>query len=89
MFIVKFAFLDQIAMFLKLLIISSLLIGIALAGLAINMLIKPRGQFPETHISRNREMQKRGIKCAKASDIGCNPVDDAGYCAGCSLDNAD
>ena len=76
-------------MFLKLLIISAVLVGLALAGLAISMLIKPRGQFPETHISRNKEMQKRGITCAKRSDIGCNPIDDAGCCAGCSPDTAD
>ena len=50
-------------MFIKLLIISVILIGVALAGLAVSMLIKPRGRFPETHISRNREMQKRGIRC--------------------------
>jgi len=72
-------------MFLKLLIISITLIGVALAGLAISMLIKPRGRFPETHISRNREMQKRGIRCAQDTDLGCKPGEGTDGCAGCSI----
>ena len=71
-------------MFIKLLIISVILVGIALAGLAVRMLIKPRGSFPETHISRNREMQKRGIRCAQETDLGCQPGEGAEGCAGCS-----
>jgi hypothetical protein len=73
-------------MFIKLLIISAVLVGLALAGLAITMLVKPKGQFPETHISRNREMRKRGITCAQKTDLGCNPVDGGGCCAGCAAD---
>ena len=72
-------------MFIKLLIISVILVGVALAGLAISMLIKPRGGFPETHISRNREMQKRGIRCAQDTDLGCKPGERADGCAGCSI----
>jgi hypothetical protein len=72
-------------MFIKLLIISVILISIALAGLAVSMLIKPRGRFPETHISRNREMQKRGIRCAQETDLGCQPGERGGGCEGCSV----
>jgi hypothetical protein len=72
-------------MFIKLIIISVILIGAALAGLAVSMLIKPRGRFPETHISRNREMQKRGIRCAQETDLGCQPGERAGGCEGCSM----
>ena len=72
-------------MFIKLLIISAVLVGVAMAGLAISILLKPRGRFPETHISRNREMQKRGIRCAQDTDLGCNPGEGAGACAGCSI----
>jgi hypothetical protein len=71
-------------MLLKLLIISAVLVGLALAGLAITILLKPKGQFPDTHISHNREMRKRGITCAQHTDTGCNPVDSAG-CCGCSM----
>jgi hypothetical protein len=72
-------------MFLKLLILSAILIGLALAGLAIGILIKPKGRFPETHVSRNREMKKRGITCAQDTDLGCKPGEGADGCAGCSM----
>lgn len=70
-------------MILKLLIISAILVGLSLAGLAISILIKPKGQFPETHVGHNREMRKRGITCARSTDTGCSPVDTAG-CCGCA-----
>ena len=72
-------------MFIKLLIISAVLVGLAMVGLAISILMKPKGRFPETHISRNREMQKRGIRCAQDTDLGCQPGEGADGCAGCSL----
>lgn len=72
-------------MFIKLLIISAVLVGLAMAGLAISILVKPRGRFPDTHISHNREMQKRGIRCAQDTDLGCNPGEAAGGCAGCRI----
>jgi hypothetical protein len=71
-------------MLLKLLIISAVLVGLALAGLAITILLKPKGQFPDTHISHNKEMRKRGITCAQHTDMGCSPVDSPG-CCGCSM----
>jgi hypothetical protein len=72
-------------MFIKLLIISAVLVGLAMVGLAISILMKPKGRFPETHISRNREMQKRGIRCAQDTDLGCQPGEGADGCAGCSM----
>jgi hypothetical protein len=72
-------------MFIKLLIISAVLVGVAMAGLAISILLKPKGRFPDTHISHNREMQKRGIRCAQDTDLGCQPGEGAGCCAGCSI----
>ena len=70
-------------MLLKLLLISAILVGLAMAGLAITILLKPKGQFPDTHVGHNREMRKRGISCAQNTDTGCNPVDGDG-CSGCS-----
>jgi hypothetical protein len=72
-------------MFIKLLIISAVLVGVAMAGLAISILLKPKGRFPDTHISHNREMQKRGIRCAQDTDLGCQPGEGACACAGCSM----
>ncbi len=71
-------------MFLKLLIISAVFLIIAFAGLGIRILLKPKGRFPETHITRNKEMRKRGITCAQNSDIGCTPSEDFPGCATCS-----
>lgn len=72
-------------MLLKLLIFSLVIVALSLAGLAVTILVKPQGRFPETHISRNKEMRKRGIRCAQHNDIGCNPLDGAAGCAGCAL----
>jgi hypothetical protein len=74
-------------MLIKLLIISLILLSVAFAFLGIRILLKPKGEFPETHISRNREMQKRGITCAQKNDIGCNPGDNFEGCSTCGLKN--
>lgn len=81
--VIKFVIRIDVTMLIKLLIISFILIGLALAGLAITILLKPKGQFPDTHVGHNREMRKRGITCAQNTDTGCNPVDGAG-CCGCT-----
>jgi hypothetical protein len=71
-------------MFLKLLILSSILMAIAGAGFGIRMLLKSRGMFPETHISANPEMKKRGISCAQQTDTGCHSIEGIPGCAVCS-----
>ena len=55
-------------MILLVFIIVAILLGIALVGLGITMLIKKDGHFPETHIGRNKAMKKRGINCANTTD---------------------
>lgn len=70
-------------MFLKLLLISALFLLMAFAGLGIRMLLHPKGRFPETHISRNTEMRKRGITCAQETNIGCVPSGDFPGCSAC------
>jgi hypothetical protein len=71
-------------MFLKLLILSAFFLSISALGFGIRMLIKAHGRFPETHVSRNSEMRKRGITCAQQIDTGCNPADGFHGCATCS-----
>jgi hypothetical protein len=68
-------------MFLKLLILSAILLSFAALGFGIRMIIKAQGRFPETHISKNPEMRKRGITCAQHTDTGCHLTE--GY-PGCS-----
>ena len=49
-------------------IIVAILLGIALIGLGITMLIKKNGKFPETNIGKNKAMKERGINCANTTD---------------------
>ncbi len=55
-------------MIIKVILISILLMAIAFAGLAISILIKKNGRFPEIHIGRSKELKKRGISCATSQD---------------------
>lgn len=70
-------------MFLKLLIISAILLLFSFILFGIRILVKENGQFPETRIGRNKEMKKRGITCAQKTDIGCIPSKDFEGCLTC------
>ena len=52
----------------KTLIITLLIIAISFALLAITIIIKKNGKFPNTHVGGNREMRRRGIKCVQSQD---------------------
>jgi hypothetical protein len=53
---------------LQLFLIVLVLIAIAFIALGINIFLFKR-PFPETEVSRNKEMHKRGIKCAKCEEM--------------------
>lgn len=55
-------------MFLKLIIVSVILLGIGLIGFAITILVKKNGQFPETHIGKTEFLKKEGVSCATSQD---------------------
>ena len=55
-------------MLLTIFIIVVILLGLALVGLGLTMLIKKYGKFPETHIGKNKAMKERGIHCANTTD---------------------
>ena len=55
-------------MFLTVFLIVVVLLAIALAGLAITILVKKGGKFPEIHIGRTKAMKKLGIHCANTTD---------------------
>ncbi len=55
-------------MFLKLIIVSVVLLGIGFIGFAISILVKKNGQFPETHIGKTEFLKKEGISCATSQD---------------------
>ena len=46
-----------------------ILIALCVFGLCFNIIFRKDGKFPETEIENNKEMRKRGIKCAKEEEI--------------------
>jgi hypothetical protein len=71
-------------MFLKLVIISIIFLALSAAGLGIRILLKPNGRFPDTHVSSNPEMRKRGLSCAQQTDTGCHSTEGFPGCSACS-----
>ena len=53
---------------LKTLLLTLLIIAISFCLLAITIIIKKNGKFPNLHIGGSKEMRKRGIKCAQSQD---------------------
>ena len=51
--------------FLTLLSLTLVLLSLCVAGLAVRILLKKGGRFPETHVGRNKHMKKLGITCAQ------------------------
>lgn len=52
----------------KLLSLTILIIAICIILMAITVIIKKNGRFPNIHVGSNKEMRKRGIKCVEAQD---------------------
>jgi len=53
---------------LKIILIAIALISTAVLALSIRIVLVKGGKFPETHISRNKAMKKKGILCVKTMD---------------------
>jgi len=58
----------EAAVFFKLLLVVIGLIAIAFLGLAIKILLKKGGKFPDLHISKNKNMRDKGITCANSTE---------------------
>lgn len=54
--------------FIIIILLSVALVAIAFAGLAIQMLFKKGGKFPNTHVGGNSYLKRQGISCAKTQD---------------------
>ncbi|GET26694.1 hypothetical protein [Prolixibacter sp. NT017] len=52
----------------KVILLAVALVSLAFFGLALQIVLKKNGKFPDTHVGHNREMKKRGIVCAKTFD---------------------
>ena len=72
---------------MEIFIAALLLVALCVIGLCFNIIFRKDGKFPETEIENNREMRKRGIKCAKEEEMklwGKNGADGAPSCGdGC------
>ncbi|HPV17241.1 MAG: hypothetical protein GT597_11260 [Bacteroidales bacterium] len=68
-------------MFIKLLIVTLLFVALSGILLGIRILLRKNGRFPQFHVGHNKEMRKRGIKCAQATDTGCTPLNRTGSCS--------
>ncbi len=53
---------------LKIVLIAIALISTAVLALSIRIVLVKGGKFPETHVSRNLAMKKKGIVCVKTMD---------------------
>lgn len=77
---------------MELFIAAVVLVGLCVFGLCFNIIFRKDGKFPETEIENNKEMRKRGIKCAKEEEMKLwgpkdsegRPVCDEGGCSSCS-----
>ncbi|MBQ2808281.1 MAG: hypothetical protein IKJ61_03340 [Bacteroidaceae bacterium] len=52
----------------KTILFALLIIAISFVLLAITIIIKKNGRFPNIHIGGNKNMRQRGIKCAQSQD---------------------
>lgn len=53
---------------LKGLPVTLIIVGISMAFLAIKLIVKKNGRFPNTHIGHSAAMRKRGITCVQSMD---------------------
>ena len=50
---------------MEIFVAALIFVGLSVIGLCFNIIFRKNGKFPETEISSNAEMRKRGIRCAK------------------------
>lgn len=53
---------------LKVFLLTVGILVLSMAGLAITMLIKKGGKFPNTHVSGNKHLKKNGVYCSQTQD---------------------
>jgi len=54
---------------MKVFLLAVVLLAIAVLGMAVTIIVKPGGKFPDGEISHNKELRKRGIICAKEEEL--------------------
>ncbi len=53
---------------MKVFLLAIVLVTLVLLGLAVSILFKKDGKFPNTHIGGNKHLKKKGIYCAQTFD---------------------
>lgn len=53
---------------LKIILLTIALVGVCTLGLAIRIVLKKGGKFPNTHVGGNKHLKKQGIYCANTQD---------------------
>lgn len=54
---------------MKVFLLAVLLLALGVAGLAVTILVKKDGKFPDGEISHNKVLRKQGIICAKEEEL--------------------
>ena len=54
---------------MKVFLLTIALLALGVAGMAVTILVRKDGKFPDGEISRNRELRRRGIVCAKEEEL--------------------
>lgn len=53
---------------LKVILLSVVILAIALLGLAVQILVKKGGKFPNTHVGGNKYLRSKGVTCIQTYD---------------------
>ena len=59
-------------MFLDVLLITIVLLSIGFTGMALTILVKKKGKFPEFRVGHNSDMTRIGVNCVKHQEIRCH-----------------
>ncbi|MCQ2118693.1 MAG: hypothetical protein MJY84_02090 [Bacteroidales bacterium] len=76
---------------MKTFLLAALILGIGVFGMCFNIIFRKNGEFPETEVSKNKEMRRLGIKCMHEEEEemrkGCSDrkaeLSCTGDCSGC------
>lgn len=76
---------------MKTFLLAVLVVGIGVFGMCFNIIFRKDGEFPETEVSKNKDMRRLGIKCMHEQEEemrGCTDkeakVSCSGDCSGCA-----
>ncbi len=74
-------------MFLKLILLSTTIVGISMLAMSFRLLFSRKATFPVTEIGKNPQMKKIGIRCPRTEEalISKGKTSDFAGCVNCSL----